>query len=538
MSKGKACGRPVVPNILINNAPACLMHIDYVGKDAADFHDQVEQILTEAGDAVADFTGFVFPAFDSRGRTFAAKCIFTGAKFTQLAYFAQVTFTRGVEFAGARFEQIAHFNKATLAQDADFHGATFPAGAAFPEAVFSGRVNFRDASFHDLAYFTGAKFGDRVDFGRTKFMQDAYFGGAVFNDELYCVGARFEKQVYFSRATFIGNADFGGTTFSDNLFFFQASFKGLGDFTRSKFLGGAEFRETDLRGIDEQTPSLVFLRTEFIRPEGILFYKVYLGRCLFHNCDVSRVSFSSVNWRERSGNRKRMVFEEDVELTHGPASALMPSEGSPDERDYRLIAELYQQLKRNYDDRKDYWTAGDFHYGEMEMKRLATPADRIPQALGSVLLGKARYQRVRRWLHQRLSVVAWYKYASQYGESYARPAILLGATLLLFALLFPAVGLRYDPTKDYAGNAPTSAPVVLTYASPLLPWQPVADRHRAQWRLFGNSCLTAVQIAAFQKDPAYQPIYARGRLLTVLETLLTSTLAALLFLAVNRQYRR
>ncbi len=79
MSEGKPCGRAVVPNILINNAPACLMHIDYVGKDAADFHSHVEQILIEAGDGVADFTGFVFPAFDCRGRTFTSKCIFTGA---------------------------------------------------------------------------------------------------------------------------------------------------------------------------------------------------------------------------------------------------------------------------------------------------------------------------------------------------------------------------------------------------------------------------------------------------------------------------
>jgi hypothetical protein len=30
-------------------------------------------------------------------------------------------------------------------------------------------------------------------------------------------------------------------------------------------------------------------------------------------------------------------------------------------RDYGLIAELYEQVKKNYDDKRDYWTGGDFH---------------------------------------------------------------------------------------------------------------------------------------------------------------------------------
>jgi hypothetical protein len=43
---------------------------------------------------------------------------------------------------------------------------------------------------------------------------------------------------------------------------------------------------------------------------------------------------------------------------------------------------------------------------------------------------------------------------------------------------------------------------------------------------------------AFQKEPAYQPVRAGGRLLTLAETLLTSSLAALFFLAMRRQFRR
>ena len=232
-----------------------------------------------------------------------------------------------------------------------------------------------------------------------------------------------------------------------------------------------------------------------------------------------------------------MVFDEEVDLEAAPNLWLWKD--ISDERDCGLIAALYQQLKKNYDERKDYWTAGDFHYGEMEMKRLATkPASRIFRLIIGKALGEERMSRARRWWHRHVSLVALYKYASQYGESYARPALWLGATLLLFALLYPAIGLRYDSTKDRAGTAVLSVPVVLTYADPLLPGQPATDRRKAQWRLFGSSCLSALEIAAFQKEPAYQPVYPWGRLLTLVEMLLTSALAALFFLAVRRQFRR
>src|SRR5438876_54545 len=100
------------------------------------------------------------------------------------------------------------------------------------------------------------------------------------------------------------------------------------------------------------------------------------------------------------------------------------------ERNYRLIAELYQRLKKYYDDRRDYWSAGDFHYGELEMKRLHSP----------------HKNKVLRWLHRNLGLVACYKYASAYGESYIKPIVSLAFILLIFALLYPATGLRVDPS--------------------------------------------------------------------------------------------
>ncbi len=400
------------------------MHSRDPGKSDAAFQEQFEAILKAARDGIADFSAFVFPSANYRKRVFVAICIFDSATFTRDVHFDWVTFTQYTSFIGTTFMQNAHFTKATFMQNAPFGWATFTQNA----------------------HFDGATFTQNADFDTTTFTRDAYFGWATFTQE-----------AIFREAKFLGSTVFRETKF------------------------GGEYKDGKERA-PQFLPGPVFSLAEFSQPEKILFYKTYLGQALFHNCDVSKVTFSSVEWREREG--KRMVFEEEVDLASGFAQALRPAEGSLDERNYGLIAELYQQLKKNYDERKDYWTAGDFHYG----------------------------------------------------ESYVRPALWFGATLFFFALLYPLVGL-HDSTRETAGIT-TPPVVVVTYSNPLFPGQPAADRHKAQWRLFGKSLLTALETAAFQKEPFYKPVGARGRVLTLLETLLTSTLAALFLLAVRRQFRR
>jgi hypothetical protein len=209
---------------------------------------------------------------------------------------------------------------------------------------------------------------------------------------------------------------------------------------------------------------------------------------------------------------------------------LEPEKGVADERNYRLIGELYHELKKNHDDRHDYWTAGDFHWGEMEMKRRHSP----------------HRKKLLRWLHQNLGLCAWYKYASEYGESYDRPLLWLVGILLLFMFLFPIPGLR--PSDKSSTPEPTSVklrPVTerrvpeLSYTNFIRHGSAEPDGPRVTyWSLLGHSLMSTIGVASFQRDLAYEPAYPWGRLLAILETLLTSTLLALFLLAVRRQFRR
>jgi uncharacterized protein YjbI with pentapeptide repeats len=517
MGDGKPCGRPVTRVISSQDRDwVCIMHT-HGPKDTAVFQREFQRILNSTWSGIADFTRFVFPKFDCGPLQFYRHSVFDGAQFTQPVSFSRATFTQAA-FRNTRFMKGADFGEVVFEQDVDFTGATFREAANFHRVRFIQRPVFTDAKFMMDAYFAEARLTQGGDFRRVTFEHDANFSEAAFTRPTDFTWAKFNRDAYFN-----------GSRFTDWV-----------DFTRARFAGTVEFRETEFRRTGERIPGPVFSMVEFSGSGSVIFYKTYLGHALLHNCDLSRVAFVSVEWRRRNGNGKRMVFEENVDLGHKAAFALVPKEGSPDERDYELIEGLYQQLKKNYDDAKDYWTAGDFHFGEMEMKRLATPPGRrIASLMIRLGFNRLKVNRLRQSLHRTTGIAAWYKRASDYGESYSRPGFLLLGVLLAFALIYPVVGLTSATAKDppQAGGE-AAMPNLLTYQHPFLPGQQNVDIHQAKLQLFGKSCLTALEIAAFQREPAYRPTIPWGRIFSLLEAALTSTLLALFLLAVRRQFRR
>jgi uncharacterized protein YjbI with pentapeptide repeats len=474
----------------------------------AKFQAEFERILQEAMSSLvpADFSGFVFRASRYSMRAFVVDCNFEGATFTEAAHFASSTF----------------------AKSADFMGSIFIGRADFAFATFSNSLNFGEAQFNDTAMFGGASFKGDADFELANFSRGAYFQDAEFNGGAIFDRAEFHRRSTFSFATMSGAASFKDVRFRH-------------DFTK----------ET---GLD-------FSDVKILHPEQVEFYKADLGQVLFYNTDVSGVNFTLVSWRDRGRiesylQRRRLfplrrllslrgrsawnrrwellariagrrsprlcVFEEVADTTD--LWRLRNRRHAYDTRDYGLIAETYQQLKRNYDAKGDYWTAGHFHFGEMEMRRMET---------------RWRFRPLR-WLSRHLSLVALYKYASAYGESYTLPLIWLAAVLTVFGLLYPLVG--FYPITGLELNAPGLACVrecSLNY------WNYGAffSAHPAEapsgWPgILMHSLMTSVSVAGFQRELRYTPSYPWGRLLALLELLITTSLGGLFALAIRRQFKR
>lgn len=633
MYEGRRCGRPIRPAPTHDHPYVCLMHSRDPHKSNEEFQREFEAILRAAGEGVADFVGFVFPSANYEKREFKAACVFLRAKFMQGVSFRRATFNRGANFDRATFAHAADFVKGRFMLDVDFSRTRFMQDAVFSSTVFTrdayfdgatvtGNAVFDLTTFTQTAGFSGTSFGQDANFDKAEFMRDAFFERATFANDARFDGAGFMQKAYFGATHFAQDGNFVAAMFAMNANFFNASFEQRANFTgatfaqdanfagatfggdasftgttcahrisfeRAKFLGRVEFRRTRFRhdkgGSGRNLPGAVFSLAEFAQPEKVVFDRVYLGQSLFYRCDVSRVNFSLVTWRRRKGSHIRMLFEQVVSLE--AAKGLKPSKGSIDKRRYHLIAETYQQLKKNFDERKDYWTAGDFHYGEMEMKRMATkPQGSIGRSLGRlhfrvrqigrirraamrglsrVGLGKWRARQTAnlipehvgltmdlvnefsRWWHRHLSLVALYKYASQYGESYARPLVLLFLVVLLFTGLYPLAGLDLNKSATQpAGaaaaqqNSPPAPDPELGYGhfSEFVTKNYPGRKWFGRWAFFGNSLMTTLSVAGFQKEFKYEPSYPWGRVLALLELLLTSTLAALFFLAMRRQFRR
>ena len=547
------CGRQVHPAPGVDNEPVCLMHSKDPDKSIAAFQGEFERILSDAGEGDADFTSFVFPNADYHSREFRAVCRFSAATFTQDADFSGATFTQDAYFGGAPlthdaffgfppFTLDAHFRGAKFTQDANFNFATFTQDAYFEEVSFTRYAHFDRAKFMQDAHFNGATFTQDAYFNGAKFTQDAYFRVTTFTQDAYFYSATFTQDAYFNRATFTQVAQFDGAKFTQDAHFEEARFAGEADFTVTKFTNNTFF----LKAIFERR--VTFYRTEFPKedklqfyasfslarfekPEDVLFFGKYLGRVFFLNCDVSRFQLSSVQWRQRRGNKKRMVFEEFIDTNEKDTLPMRLNGDNPDERNYDLIAELYQQLKKNYDNKGDYWTAGDFHYGEMEMKRKSS----------------SRHNSVLRWLHRNLGLVAWYKYASDYGESYVKPFLSLLFVLGVFTFIYPAFSLHRVSSEKGSPSRPVGQTRSLTpdmdkvsYANLFQFLTSYQNRRlRGTGEFFAQSAMTTVSVASLGRVSAdYEPQSLSGRFAALIELLLTSTLIALFLLAVQRQVRR
>jgi uncharacterized protein YjbI with pentapeptide repeats len=479
----------------VDEWPVCLMHSQDGCKKSGPLFDEFwvefERILEEAGEGVACFDGFVFPELFFPNRKFKAICQFNGAIFTQGAVFDRSTFEHEVQFL-----------EATFVQEATFIEATFMEKVQFPNAIFKKRADFFGTRFMQVAVFFGATFNESASFHSGTFTQ-----GAIFNV------ATFTRYANFSLAAFARSADFNDVTFSLDAIFEGTKFGGGADWRECRFLGKAKFRRTEFNSENEVTPSSVFSLAIFDTPDDVVFDHVDLSRTLFVNCDVSEFWFtSSVLWAKRKGNRGLAVFEEiilidpkfsEVQKRYGPI-------------DHGAVEQIYHQLKKNYDARLDYRKANEFHFGEMEMRRLESPND-------------SAFLKPWRWLRPWLGPEAWYRRASDYGNSYMKPILWLFATLFVAAALFPIPGLetklpKPEPATTYQGA-----------------WNKQDTWTNNRWteaKLIDNSYIAAVDTATFQRNPEHVPSYPWGRILEIVETLLTSTLFGLFLLAIRRQFRR
>src|SRR3990167_108688 len=253
----------------------------------------------------------------------------------------------------------------------DLKGCYFPKGFDYTEIKlsFDVPVDFSEAPFSKEAYFIGATFSE-----------GAYFSGAAFSEGAYFTGATFSEGADFFGATF-SKGNFAGTTFSKGANFNNAEFR---ERVRFQSLGSGDEGKPVFLG-----PGSSFQYTRFTVDS--VFQDVDLSHCSFLHSNIDKVDFRYCKFNEKTegpffffSNQRKNVLRDELDADQhviltlnevkgknlksgGDSSA--PQQRKPREEEYEPVRRLYQELKCNFENKKDWNTAGDFHYGEMECRR-------------------------------------------------------------------------------------------------------------------------------------------------------------------------
>jgi hypothetical protein len=324
------------------------------------------------------------------------------------------------------------------------------------------------------------------------------FSGFVFLKPANFLRVTFTQKAVFLGATFAGNADFRETTFIEGADFSYTSFIPFGV---REVADGAPDPEwsaiADFRGAQFMKPTEVrFFQANKEEQEGL--------RARFLHCEIEQFDFTDVHWY-KLGNRIALQDEIDLSGRYYP--------------EYELVAKAYRQMVNNLDKARAYDLAEDCFIGAMEMKR-QNPENHF----GGL-----------HWL----SVVNLYRLLSKYGSSYTRAFGALVVFLMLFALLFPAFGLRMAGDSYFFPGGQTGAP--FSAQVPTISWGLALtnpQRNQELWRTFKTGIWASLEVATFQRDPSLKPADSWGRRLAVIEDIAIPGQVALLLLALRRRFRR
>jgi uncharacterized protein YjbI with pentapeptide repeats len=411
------------------------------------------------------------------------------------------------DFSYFRFPSI-DLSGRRFAKPLRLRGTTFSGVAGFKRATFSGEANFQRATFSGEAYFWG------VTFSRVSSLEVARFEFATFSGEAYFQGATFSEQAYFQGATFSGEAYFQGATFSGAAYFSGAefwhiTFGGEAHFWGATFSGAASFRGETFKG------ECRFVEVTLDEKARVVFDRANLRQASFLGTNLERIHFRDVEWPSKG--RRQVLWDEF------PHDEFPHEEGQPD---YEKVAENYRQLVLNYEAKRDFDTAEEFHIGEMEMRR----KKKGKKAEYKAVEAKSRGMKLLWRCWGVINGYSIYKFLSNYGTSYLRGFLVLLVWLVLFSGIFLYTGLK--PSKEHKDSLhDINYELCLHTPCQRASWQQkVSDS--AKTLVFTLSLLT------FQKDRLYEPATACTQFWICIAVPLLAGQTALVLFAIRRRFKR
>jgi hypothetical protein len=306
---------------------------------------------------------------------FQRPALFDHAHFSQGATFTGCTFHVEASFGWTRFDGPAYFWRthfltgASFAQcvvqapQERFEGYVNPGEANFSWALFGGDANFTRAHFLDRAWFWRTVFRGTATFDQARFGAAATFRGAAHE---VCVAAPdFPSRTLFDALCEAGLLVADQETKPPRFWHFRDT---TGEALDAAMIE-AGFEERDRRAAEAVWRGYAhpmftdgaMTGVAFDQPAAVAVSQVNLGRCFLVGTDVEPLTLEDIAWAEqprRPLGRRMAVRDEEAARTPEALAA---------------TGRLYTRLRRNAERGERQAEAGDFYYGEMEMRRRGQP---------------------------------------------------------------------------------------------------------------------------------------------------------------------
>ena len=532
------CHEPRVDGWHFKGGPYCLFHVQDPAsseKEIGAFAEALERKLD------ANYRGYVFPKgfsahhlqldrADFIDAHFSDDVDFSGVTFEGPTYFGGVEFDKGAIFKGTTFRGNVSFAEAKFGGVVDFSGVSFIRSERIEESLdelwdsaigaisffgtqFESHADFRDSTFEVTSKFSNAHFKGLVSFRRVKFSEhsSAEFSGTTFSHNCYFVEVEGSSTITFTECLFSEEADFRNATLQGATRFIRANFASLARF------GGAPTNESERTRLN-----VCFWETNM---ENVSFHNADLRNVSLYHCyRLDRVELIACLWNS-AFNRQRVLYDElalrrckpkwgedeadeflamsvvrdSMESTHGAIDARAPRDD-----EWERLENTYRDLRRNFEDRRDYAGASEFYVGEMELRRLKK---REPQ-------------------QHLFSLEALYLHLSTYGENWWKPLVWLFVLLLLSTSVYTGWGLRVDNPGAVSEN-------IIRIC-----WQPGVASPTNDLKMFWWALLHSLSVLSFLRISVAEPLHWTGQFMAIMQLLLSPILITLSLLAIRRKLKR
>ncbi len=420
------------------------------------------------------------------------------------------TFTRfklqGADFAHCQFLGTVDFQGSVFRGHTDFSFAIFDKGAHFRGARFKGSVNFTGALFRGQAWFNDATLDSCVNLTSAHFKDEFWFAG-IGDAIADMTGTIFEKDAHFHNTFFAGAS------------FIETQFGGQATFGFYKYIAHGHSCEQA-----STSPDIVFF--EGVDMSRVLFREANLKRASFNQCyNLDQARFFDCTWNLGYGRNNILYDELELRKKMPPWEKMAKCEGvkrkcgllgdaseldaqddkaaeSRLERSHASVEETCRAFKKHFEDRRNYLVAGDFHEGEMEMRRLAKGT----------------------WGRRLLSIEAVYWLLSRYGQSWLRPLACFIALNLIAAVIYSFSGLQLESERAPMRLEITAEP------SPILMLESLF--------IYLHAFLYSFSVSALLRGVYATPTSLVGLLLQTVQFILGPLLILLIGLAIRRRVRR